>query len=255
MTPGHCETRVVRSGQTDLEPGFSHWILKLDGVRSADDRELGPPLGYGLVEVAYHEMAGRAGIAMTECRILEEGGRQHFVTRRFDRTETGHKLHMQSLAALGHYDYNAAGAHSYEQAIEVMRRLSLSQDEIEQQYRRTVFNVIARNQDDHVKNIAFLMDRSGRWSLSPAFDVVYSYNPSGVWTSRHQMSVNGKRDDFLADDLLEFGRSCNLKTARAKQVIGDVMEAVAQWPAIAEQAGLARATIDEVQRNQRTKLG
>ena len=125
------ETRVVRSGQTDLEPGFSHWILKLDGVRSADDRELGPPLGYGLVEYAYHEMADRAGLVMTECRILEEGGRHHFVTRRFDRTETGNKLHMQSLAALGHYDYNAAGAHSYEQAIEVMRRLSLSQDEIE----------------------------------------------------------------------------------------------------------------------------
>jgi len=248
------ETRVVRSGQAGLEPGFSHWILKFDGVRSSDDREVGTTLGYGLIEYAYHQMALRAGLRMTECRILEEGGRHHFMTKRFDRSDSSKKLHMQSLAALAHFDYNAAGAYSYEQAIEVMRKLALSQSEMEQQYRRTVFNIVARNQDDHVKNIAFLMDKSGRWSLSPAFDVIYSYNPSGSWTSEHQMSVNGKRDGFVTDDLLELGRFSNLKAARARQIIGDIMTAVGQWPELARQAGVAAAKVREVERHFRRSL-
>ncbi|MFQ5416638.1 MAG: type II toxin-antitoxin system HipA family toxin [Myxococcota bacterium] len=245
------ETRVVRSGQAGLEPGFSHWVLKLDGVRSSDDREAGTTLGYGLVEYAYHKMADRAGVRMAECQILEEGGRHHFMTKRFDRSDAGMKLHMQSLAALAHYDYNASGAYSYEQAIEVMRRLELSRAEIEQQYRRTVFNIVARNQDDHVKNIAFLMDKTGKWSLCPAFDVVYSYNPSGTWTSRHQMSVNGKRDGFAADDLLEFARFCNLKAARARQIMDDVMVAVRQWPAIAAETGIPASKARAVERHHR----
>jgi serine/threonine-protein kinase HipA len=248
------ETRVVRSGQGSLEPGFSHWILKLDGVRSSDDREVGTTLGYGLIEYTYHEMAIRAGLRMTECRILKEGGRHHFMTRRFDRTDRGKKLHMQSLAALAHFDYNAAGAYSYEQAIELMRKLGLSQVEIEQQYRRTVFNVVARNQDDHVKNIAFLMDQTGRWSLAPAFDVIYSYNPSGSWTAEHQMSVNGKRDGFTPDDLLELARFCNLKAAPARRIIGDVMLAVEQWPKLARQAGVAAVKVREVERHFRKSL-
>ena len=248
------ETRVVRSGQVDLEPGFSHWILKLDGVRSDDPREVGTTLGYGLVEYAYAQLATRAGVGMTECGILPEGERRHFITRRFDRTGSGAKLHMQSLAALGHYDYHAAGAYSYEQAIEVMRRLDLSQSEIEQQYRRTVFNVVARNQDDHVKNIAFLMDKTGRWFLSPAFDVTYSYNPAGTWTSQHQMSVNGKRDDFAIEDLLAFARFCNIKTAFARRIVNDVVGAVRDWPAIAASSGLSEAKSAAVGRHHRTSL-
>ena len=247
-------TRVVRSGQAGLEPGFSHWILKLDGVRSSHDREVGTTLGYGLIEYVYHQMAIRAGIRMTECRILEEGGRHHFMTKRFDRTDSGKKLHMQSLAALAHFDYHAAGGYSYEQAIEVMRKLALSQAEIEQQYRRTVFNVVARNQDDHVKNIAFLMDKTGRWSLSPAFDVIYSYNPSGSWTSEHQMSINGKRDGFVTDDLVELGRFCNLKAAGARRIIDDVLMAVRQWPELARQAGIAAPRVREVERHFRKSL-
>ena len=242
-------TGAVRTGQAGLEPGFSHWILKLDGVRSSDDREVGTTLGYGLVESAYHRMALRAGIQMTPCRILKEGGRHHFMTRRFDRTAGGKKLHMQSLAALAHFDYNAAGAYSYEQAIEVMRKLALSPEEIEQQYLRAVFNIVARNQDDHVKNIAFLMDKTGRWSLSPAFDVIYSYNPSGGWTSRHQMTLNGKRDEYAMDDLLEFGRFCNLKAAHAKRILSSVMEAISQWSTLARQAGVAPARAREVKRH------
>ncbi len=247
-------TRVVRSGQAGLEPGFSHWILKLDGVRSSHDREVGTTLGYGLIEYVYHQMAIRAGIRMTECRILEEGGRHHFMTKRFDRTDSGKKLHMQSLAALAHFDYHAAGGYSYEQAIEVMRKLALSQAEIEQQYRRTVFNVVARNQDDHVKNIAFLMDKTGRWSLSPAFDVIYSYNPSGSWTSEHQMSINGKRDGFVTDDLVKLGRFCNLKAAGARRIIDDVLMAVRQWPEMARQAGITAPRAREVERHFRKSL-
>jgi len=244
----------IRSGQAGLEPGFAHWILKFDGVRSADDREVGTASGYGLIEYAYHGMARRAGIQMSECRLLQEGGRRHFMTRRFDRTESGKKLHMQSLAALAHFDYHAAGAYSYEQAVDVMRRLELSQEEIEQQYRRTLFNIVARNQDDHVKNIALLMDKSGRWSLSPAFDVTYSYNPSGAWTSTHQMSVNGKRDGFVLNDLLELARFCNIKTARAKQIIDEVVRAVRQWPEFAGDAGVPSARTTEVGRHHRVEL-
>jgi serine/threonine-protein kinase HipA len=240
------EQGIVRSGQAGLAPGYSHWILKFDGVRSADEREVGTSVGYGLIEYAYHRMARQAGIEMSECRLLQEGGRRHFMTRRFDRTESGKKLHLQSLAALAHFDYQSAGANSYEQAVDVMRRLELSQEEIEQQYRRTMFNIVARNQDDHVKNIALLMDKGGRWSLSPAFDVIYSYNPSGAWTSIHQMSVNGKRDGFVLDDLLEFARFCNIKAARARQVIDEVLQAVRQWPEFAGDAGVPPAKVAEV---------
>ena len=163
-------------------------------MRNNRDKELADPQGYGAVEYAYALMAQAAGIEMTECRLFEEGGRRHFMTRRFDRFEDGGKRHMQSLGALGHLDFNAAGAHYYEQMIAVMRRLELPMRDIEQQVRRTAFNIVARNQDDHVKNIVFLMDRQGRWSLAPAFDVMYGYNPDGAWTSRHQMSLNGRRD-------------------------------------------------------------
>jgi len=245
------QTGVVRSGQAELPPGFSHWLLKFDGVRLPDDREVGASSGYGLLEYAYSRLAASAGIHMSECRLLEEGGRQHFITRRFDRGERGEKLHLQSLAALGQLDFNAAGAHSYEQAIEIMRRLHLSQDEIEQQYRRAVFNVLARNQDDHVKNIAFLMDRAGEWSLGPAFDLTYSYNPAGAWTARHQMSLNGKREGFEAQDLLALGRFCNLKTAGARRIADEVALAVAGWLGVAESVGVPDEAANAIGHNHR----
>jgi serine/threonine-protein kinase HipA len=240
------QTGVIRTGQAGLDPGFSHWILKLDGVRSSDDREVGTTLGYGRIEYAYHRMALAAGIRMMECRLLPEGGRHHFMTRRFDRTETSAKIHLQSLAALAHYDYNSAGAYSYEQAVEVMRRLDLAPEEIEEQFRRTVFNVLARNQDDHVKNIAFLMDKAGRWTLSPAFDVIYAYNPAGAWTATHQMPVSGKRSGFDREDLLAFARFCNLKTRPAKRIIEEVARAVADWPQYAREAGVDEPRIDQI---------
>lgn len=232
------ETGEFRSGQVDLPNGFSQWLMKFDGITNNKDKEVADPQGYGLIEYAYHLMAIEAGIEMAPCRIHHEGGRAHFMTQRFDRTKQNGKLHMQSLCALRHFDFNQAGAYSYEQAIQVMLQLRLPNSQIEQQFRRTVFNVIARNQDDHVKNIAFMMNRQGQWSLSPAFDVVYSYNPTGAWTSQHQMSINGKRDDFELSDLMALAAVGGIKTRRARDVVGQVVTAAESWKRFAEDSGV-----------------
>jgi serine/threonine-protein kinase HipA len=241
------ESGEARSGQLELRPGFEHWILKFDGVGESS-RELGSSRGYGAIELAYSWMAKRAGIEMTECRLLEEGGRRHFMTRRFDRTGDGDKLHMQSLAALTHLDYNQPGANSYEQAFQAIRRLGLPHEAAEQQFRRMVFNVVARNQDDHVKNIAFLMDREGRWSLSPAFDIVYAHNPDGRWTAQHQMSINGKRDRIAVDDLRRVAEVASLKRGRAEAILAEVVDAVRAWPELAARAGVDDERIAEIER-------
>jgi serine/threonine-protein kinase HipA len=238
-------TEEVRSGQLPGDSGFQYWILKFDGVDD-ETRDLGRGRGYGVVELVYSQMAKRAGIEMTECRLLEEGGRRHFMTRRFDRDDKGNKLHMQSLAALAHLDFEQPAANSYEQAFQTIRRLNLPQKAMVEQFRRMVFNVVGRNQDDHVKNIAFLMDRKGRWSLSPAYDVVYAYNPEGRQTWRHQMSVNGKHDGFSAEDFHSVARLAGLKRGQATEIIAEVMEAVAQWPVLAGEAGLSRSRIDRI---------
>jgi serine/threonine-protein kinase HipA len=231
-------THEVRSGQVPAPPGFEYWLLKLDGVSNDTDRDLADSRGFGAIEYAYSLMAGAAGVRMAECRLLEENGRRHFMTRRFDRLEGGAKVHMQSLAALAHFDFNNPMAHSYEQALTVIRRLGLSMDDLEEQFRRMVFNVVARNQDDHVKNIAFLMDQQGRWSLSPAFDVMYAYNPSGSWTARHQMSVAGKREGITFDDLQSVAETASMKRGRAEAIAREVTAAVARWREFAERAGV-----------------
>lgn len=231
-------TNEVRSGQVKAPPGFEHWILKFDGVSNNRDRDLADPQGYGAIEYAYSLMAHAAGVRTPPSRLLEENGRRHFMVRRFDRTDAGEKLHMQSLAALAHLDFNAAGANSYEQALVVMRRLGLSMDDVEEQFRRMAFNVVARNQDDHVKNIAFLMDKQGKWSLSPAFDVIYSYNPSGTWTSTHQMSMNQKRDGFTTEDFRAVAETASMKRGRADTILAEVIDAVRRWPEFAEKAGV-----------------
>jgi len=204
-----------------------------------------------VIEYAYSKMAKNAGINMSECRLFEENNRRHFMSRRFDRLDGGEKLHMQSLCALGHYDYNMAGAYSYEQALLVMRQLELPMEEIEQQFRRMVFNVIARNQDDHVKNIAFLMDKSGQWSLSPAFDVTYSFNPSGKWTSKHQMTINGKRDGFDMEDFKACARAASMKRGRYIKIVDEVKQSVSRWQEFANDAGVDRVQRDQVQKTLR----
>ena len=247
-------TGEFRSGQVPASEGFSQWLMKFDGVDGNRDKEAADPMGYGRIEFAYYLMATAAGIDMEECRLHEEGGRAHFMTRRFDRTTEGGKLHMQSLGAMLHYDFNMAGAYAYEQAVLLMRQLRLPMLQIEQQVRRTYFNVLARNQDDHVKNIAYLMDRTGRWTLSPAFDVAYSYNPSGDWTHQHQMSVNGKRSDFHIDDLIHLATASGIKTTKAKQLLSEVSAALHEWPNFAEQAKLSGLITHKISQAHRRKL-
>jgi serine/threonine-protein kinase HipA len=232
------ETNEVRSGQIRAGKGFEYWLLKFDGVRGNRDKEFEDPQGYGVIEYAYAIMAADAGILMTPCRLFEESGRRHFMTRRFDRTADGDKLHMQSLGAMAHFDFNLAGAHAYEQALLVIRQLGLSMDAVEQQFRRMVFNIIARNQDDHVKNIAFLMDKTGAWSLSPAFDVTFSFNPSGAWTASHQMTLNGKQDGFIPEDFRTCAKTAAMKRGRADTIIAEVRAVVSRWPEYADAAGV-----------------
>ena len=223
------QTNEVRSGQGEAEEGFEHWLLKFDGVSNNRDKELADPQGYGVIEYAYSKMVVDCGITMSDCRLFEESGRRHFMTRRFDRLAGGDKLHVQSLAAVAHLDFNQAGAHSYEQAFDAMRRLGLPANSTAELFRRMVFNIVARNQDDHVKNIAFMMDRSGKWSLTPAFDMTYSYQPSGQWTSSHQMTINGKRDNFTLDDFHACGKSALLKRGQAKTILKEVRGVVSHW--------------------------
>ena len=246
-------TNEVRSGQIPAGAGFEYWLLKFDGVTGNKDKELEDPQGYGVIEYAYYKMARDCGIDISECRLFEENGRRHFMTRRFDRLAGGEKLHMLSLCALAHYDFNMAGAYAYEQALLVIRQMGLPMSAIEEQFRRMVFNIIARNQDDHVKNIAFLMDKSGNWSLSPAFDVIYSFNPVGAWTASHQMTLNGKRDDFTMDDFKACAKAASMKRGRAETIINEVRETASRWKDYAEEAGVPVAVRDRIQRTLRLK--
>jgi serine/threonine-protein kinase HipA len=247
-------TNEVRSGQVKAPPGFEYWLMKFDGVSNNTDRDLADPQGFGAIEYAYSLMAKAAGIHMSECRIFEENGRRHFMTRRFDRLDDGDKLHMQSLGAIAHFDFNAPGAHSYEQALAVIRRLGLSMDDIEEQFRRMVFNVVARNQDDHVKNIAFLMDKTGKWSLSPAFDVMYAYNPSGAWTASHQMSLAGKRDGFTLQDLKAVADTASMRRGRAEDITREVVQAVSRWREFAAAAEVDPKQVDLIGAVHRTNV-
>jgi serine/threonine-protein kinase HipA len=243
------KTHEVRSGQAALPPGFEAWMLKFDGVA---DKALGDPHGFGRVEYAYHQMALKAGITMTRCFLLEEGGRAHFMTRRFDRDDDGGKIHVQSLCALAHYDFNAAGEYGYEQALATIQRLNLGHPALQEMFRRMVFNVVARNQDDHTRNIAFLMGREGTWGLAPAFDVVWAYNSKGDWTNRHQMTVNGKRDHFVRADLMAVAGTFGVKGGA--EILDEVVEAVAGWRGIAKECGVDPELLKRIAATHRTKL-
>ena len=248
------ETGEVRSGQVDAGLGFEYWLLKFDGVSNNRDTELADPQGFGLVEFAYSQMARAAGITMAPTRLLRERGRGHFMTKRFDRADDGGKVHMQTLFALAHYDFNLAGAFSYEQTLSVMRRLGLPHGDIVEQIRRAYFNVVARNQDDHTKNIAFVMDRRGVWRLSPAYDVMWAHNPQGQWTNRHQMAINSKRDDFTIEDLRHLAREGGLSPSAADDLLAEVDAAVADWPRLAATAGVAPNAIRTISESHRRLL-
>jgi serine/threonine-protein kinase HipA len=247
-------TGQVRSGQIDAGPGFRHWLLKFDGVSLAGDHGLTDPDGWGAVEYAYSLMAQRAGIEMTECRLLAENGRRHFMTRRFDRLDDASKLHVQTVGALEQVSYNEPGAYSYEQALLLVRRLGMATPVAEQLFRRMVFNVVARNQDDHVKNIAFLMDRTGAWSLAPAYDLTWAYQPGNRWLDRHQMSINGKRDDFTVADLRAVASVAGLARGRAESILADMYSAVSGWRPLAAEAGVAEPLVERIARSHRLAL-
>jgi serine/threonine-protein kinase HipA len=235
------KTGEVHSGQTDAAEGFTHWLLKFDGV---DDSQFGATYGYGRVEMAYHLMAVNCGIEMTECRLIEENGRAHFMTRRFDRTTENVKLHVQTFCAMMHYDFNDIYSFSYEQLFQTMRMLRLTYPEAEQMFRRMVFNVMAQNCDDHTKNFAFIMNPSGEWKLAPAYDVCHAYRPESSWVSQHSLSINGKRQGITRDDLLEVGHQMNVK--KAPDVIQQISETVAQWHYFAEQANVETKLRDAI---------
>jgi serine/threonine-protein kinase HipA len=222
-------TKEVRSGQSDAPKGFTHWLLKFDGI---EDKQLGMSSGYGRVEMAYHLMAIEAEIEMTECRLLEENGRAHFMTRRFDREPGKGKLHIQSFCAMAHYDFNEVTFFSYEQLFETMRSIYLPYNDHEQLYRRMVFNVMARNCDDHTKNFAFIMDKTGIWKLAPAFDISHSYNPDSHWVSQHSLSINGKRKNITREDLLMVAKKMNIKKAEA--IVNQVKDVVSKWDEFAQ---------------------
>ena len=237
-------TGEVRSGQVDAPEGFEYYLIKLDGVSAtAGFKETG---NHGRLEYSFYKLAKACGIEMTECSLIEENGRAHFLTKRFDR-ENGKKIHMQTLCGIAHFDYRLHRAYSYEQAFNVMRALRLSYSEAQEMFRRMVFNVVVRNQDDHTKNISFLMNESGKWRLSPAYDMGYAYNPSGMWTSTHQMSINGKFDEITRDDLLVFANNNNIK--EADSIIDEICDAAAHWPKMAKECGVSPIIIKTIASN------
>lgn len=243
------ETKEVRSGQVEAPKGFDYYLIKLDGVSTtAGFRETE---NYGRLEYSFAKLVRACGIDMTECSLIEENGRAHFLTKRFDR-EGGEKIHMQTLCGIAHYDYRLLRGYSYEQAFNVMRGLRLSYQEAQEMFRRVVFNVVVRNQDDHTKNISFLMDKRGKWRLSPAYDMGYAYNPNGAWTSVHQMSVNGKFDNITRDDLLELGARNNIRNA--SYIIDEVCDVCATWPTIAKECDVPKNIIDKILPNMHMAL-
>ena len=247
-------TQEFYSGQNPATEGLTHWLVKFDGVKGSQNEVISGSEGFGRIEYAYYLMGKAAGIEMSESRLLEEGGRAHFMTKRFDRTQDGEKIHMQSLGGMRHFDFNLAGAYAYEQVLQTICRLGLPKSDLEQQIRRTFFNILARNQDDHVKNIAFLMDRAGDWRLSPAFDVTYSYNSTGNWTSQHQMTLAGKSDGFTVENMIKFANVGNLRNPNARHILSEVSQAVASWKQYAIEADVSQTDMEKISKTHRREL-
>ncbi|MBU2090172.1 MAG: HipA domain-containing protein, partial [Alphaproteobacteria bacterium] len=237
------ERGEFHSGQIKVGPGYTQWLFKFDGVKKSGDQGLADPQGFGRLEYACYLLATAAGVTMSRSRLHEEGGRAHFMTQRFDRVGTvatgqGRKLHMLSLGALRHFDFNQPRGYSYEQALETIRGLDLGRAALEQMVRRAILNVMIRNQDDHVKNIAFLMNQKGVWRLAPAFDVVYAHNPEGAWTSAHQMTINGKADGFEIEDIRQLGRMADLKPRKTEAIVDEIGAATDRWGEFCDRAGV-----------------
>ncbi len=235
------KTGEVKSGQTNSPQGFEHWLIKLDGV---SDVQLGNSKGYGRVEMAYYNMAKACGIDMMPSKMLEENGRAHFMTKRFDREGGDIKHHIQTFCGLKHFDYNEVTSFSYEQLFQTMRELKLPYPDAEQLFRRMVFNVVARNCDDHTKNFSFRLKKGGKWELAPAYDICHAYKPDHQWVSQHALSINGKRKDITKEDLLIIGKSTNNKKALA--TIKEISEIVSEWKSFADAVNVSPELRDEI---------
>lgn len=237
------KTGEVRSGQTNAPKGFEHWLIKLDGV---SDSQFGSSLGYGKVEMAYYLMAKDCGVDMMECRLLEESGRAHFMTKRYDREGSSTRHHVQTWCAMNHFDFNDMHSYSYEQLFQTMRALRLDYQEAEQMYRRMVFNVLARNCDDHTKNFSFRLKQNEKWTLTPAYDICHAYDPKSIWVSQHALSINGKRKGHTKGDLLTVAKSMNIK--KGERIIEEVYDVVNQWEGYANEVGVATKLRDAINR-------
>jgi len=235
------KTGEVKSGQTKAPKGFEHWLIKLDGV---SDVQLGVSRGYGRVEMAYYNMATACGIKMMPSLLFEENGRAHFMTKRFDRDGGETKHHIQTFCALKHFDFNQVNSFSYEQLFQTMRELKLTYQDAEQMYRRMVFNVIARNCDDHTKNFSFILKKDAKWELAPAYDICHAYKPDNRWVSQHALSINGKRKNIIKNDLIAFGLS--IKSKKSTSIIDEINDTVSQWKSFASNVGVERKLINEI---------
>ncbi len=240
------ETKEVRSGQIDLPPKFEHWLIKFDGIDYSGDWGMADPSGYGLLEYSYHLMAKACGIDMMDSRIFSENGRNHFMTRRFDRNEQGGKKFVQTFAAVAHYDYYESGIHSYEQLFMTMRQLDIPQSAFEEQFRRIVFNVVGCNQDDHVKNFGFMMNRQGNWDITPAYDLCHAEGSD--YTRFHQLSINGKTNDFAMQDLKRLAKYARLPRNREKIVVEQTVDAFSTWHQMARELDIPKTLRDHVLR-------
>ena len=241
------KTGDICSGQIANKKDYGYWIIKFDDVSNNGDHNEKDVNDYTRIEYAYYLMAKAAGINMNECRLLEENNRYHFMTKRFDRREkTGEKVHMQTLGAIGHYDYNVPRSCSYEKASQICTLLNIGNDEVCELYRRMVFNVLSFNNDDHVKNISFLMNKEGKWSLAPAYDLSFSYKADSIWVSRHQMTVNGKSENITYDDMLMCAQNMNIKETKAKKIIEEVKIAVNKWEDFANEAMVGKESKETI---------
>jgi serine/threonine-protein kinase HipA len=238
----NASTQEIRSGQLDVPDGFEHWLLKFDGMGS--DNELGSGTAYWRIEYAYSLMAKKAGIDMSACRLLEENGRAHFMTKRFDRAVGNTHHHIQTLCAMNHLDFKKKGTNSYEQLFVTMDKLSLPYEQKEEAYRRMVFNVVGKNCDDHTKNISFRLRQGQPWELAPAYDISFAHNPSGEWTHQHLMSINGRFKDFTRADLLALSNRFGIGSAA--NVIDQVVASIALWPTFAAEAAVPRDVANNI---------
>lgn len=236
--PESGEVKTGYKSQREEDSGFEDWLIKFSGLKGNRDKERDDDIDFGKIEFAYYKAALDCGIKMSECRLLDDGKNKHFITKRFDRSADGSKLHMLTLAAMGHYDFNKPGTCGYENVFDILRKIGAPQSDIEQEFRRAVFNVLARNQDDHVKNTAFIMSREGKWYLSPAYDVCFSYNPHGYWTGTHQMTLNKKRDNFNMIDFKACGDEADISEAKVVSIVKEIKSVISNWKDYAKKSGV-----------------